>query len=77
MALRTITDLPALNVDKIIGDPNLITNISESIFEVSYMETLDKYDSYKSKHVKFKGLSNLMLNDIVNNDFTFYGLKTF
>ena len=77
MALRTIADLPALNVDKIIGDPNLITNISESIFEVSYIETIDKYDSYKSKHVKFKGLSNLMLNDIVNNDFTFYGLKTF
>jgi hypothetical protein len=77
MALRTIADLPALDVEKISENPNLIKNISESIFEISYMENIDRYDSYKSRHVKFKGLSSLMMNSIINNDFDFYGYKTF
>jgi hypothetical protein len=77
MALRTIADLPALDVEKISENPNLIKNISESIFEISYMENIDRYDSYKSRHVKFKGLSSLMMNSIINNDFDFHGYKTF
>jgi hypothetical protein len=38
MALRTIADLPALDVDNINENSTFIDNILESIFEISYME---------------------------------------
>lgn len=41
------------------------------------MENAGQYDTYKSKHVKFRGLSSLMMNSIINSDFDFYGYKTF
>lgn len=78
MALRTIADLPALDVDKIIEQPELMQNLEESLFEISYMEALDQYNTYKSKHVKFRGLSGLIVEGIVNGDeYNFYGYKIF
>lgn len=41
------------------------------------METLGQYDTYKSKHVRFLGLSSLILDDLVNSPFDFYSYKTF
>jgi len=77
MALRTIADLPALNIDKIVKDEDLKRNLEESLFEISYMESAGQYDTYTSKHIKFRGLSGLMMDAIINSDFDFYGYKTF
>ena len=77
MALRTIADLPALNVDQIIEREDLLRNLEESLFEISYMENVGQYDTYKSKYIKFRGLSSLMMNSIIYNDFDFYSRKTF
>ena len=52
-------------------------NLDESLFEISYMENAGQYDTYKSKNVKFRGLSSLLMNPIINNDFDFYSRKTF
>lgn len=41
------------------------------------MENVGQYDTYKSKHVKFRSLSSLMLHPIIYNDFDFYDRKTF
>ena len=41
------------------------------------MENVGQYDTYKSKHIKFGGLSSLITNSIVYNDFDFYSTKTF
>lgn len=41
------------------------------------MENVGQYDTYKSKHIKFKGLSSLMMHSIIYNDFDFYSRKTF
>jgi len=77
MALRTIADLPALDIETVKDRPDLASNLAESLFEISYMEAVDRYDSYKSRHIKFKGLSSLILDGVSNNDFDFYGHKTF
>ena len=77
MALRTIADLPAVNIDQIIGREDLMQNLEESLFEISYIENIGQYDTYKSKHIKFSGLSSLMMNSIIYNDFDFYSRKTF
>ena len=78
MALRTIADLPALDVDKILENKEqLQKNLSESIFEISYMETYEYYDTYRSMHIKFKDLTALILDNIANYDFDFYGYKMF
>ena len=52
-------------------------NLEESLFEISYMENVGQYDTYKSKHIKYKSLSSLMMNSIIYNDFDFYSRKTF
>jgi len=77
MALRTIADLPAINVDEILQRPDLMQNLAESLFEISYMEAAGQYNTYKSKHVKFKNLSAFMLQNIAQEDFDFYGYKIF
>lgn len=77
MALRTIADLPALNADYIIERKDLLKNLEESLFEISYMENVGQYDTYKSKHIKYRDLSSLMMNSIIYNDFDFYSRKTF
>ena len=41
------------------------------------MENVGQYDTYKSKHIKFRGLSSLMMHSIIYNDFDFYSRKTF
>jgi hypothetical protein len=76
MALRTIADLPALDVEKVIREQRT-ENLAESLFEISYMEDFGQFDTYKSKYVKFKGLSSLIVDSMANNDFDFYGHKTF
>ena len=40
MALRTIADLPALNIDQISEREDLLQNLEESLFEISYMENV-------------------------------------
>ena len=69
MALRTIADLPALDVDGVI-ESGKFENLAESLLEVSYLESpgegSPRYDTYRSKHVKFRGLSNLMLEGVSN-----------
>ena len=77
MALRTIADLPALDVEKLSKDTAFANNMAESIFEISYKENIDQYDSYKSRHVKFKGLSSLLLDSVINNNYDFTGDKNF
>lgn len=76
MALRTIADLPALDVQKVIREAKT-ENLAESLFEISYMEDFGQFDTYKSKYVKFKGLSSLIIDELANNNFDFYGHKTF
>ena len=41
------------------------------------MENVGQYDTYKSKQVKFRSLSSLMMHPIIYNDFDFYDRKTF
>lgn len=77
MALRTIADLPALDVESILEQPALTENLAESLFEISYMESVGQFDSYKSRHVRFGGLSNLMMYGITNSAFDFHGYKMF
>lgn len=68
MALRTIADLPSLDVEKVKRSEELMHNFSESLMEISYMEDYDNWTTYKSKNLKVGSLSSLIADGIVRSD---------
>ena len=77
MALRVITDLPRINIDERKRDRRLSPNLAESAFEISYLSSPGDYKTYVSRQMLYMDLSGLILDEIANSDFDFYGYKTF
>lgn len=77
MALRTIADLPELDIQSVLKQPDGPDKLADSLFEISYMEEYGGYNTYKSKHIKYHSLSSSLLENISNNEFDFYGHKIF